>query len=550
MEKIRKFFIFLVILSLVLQLCLNQYNWSRNRNNNSRASRTYETDPSNPTNRRTTTYTSSTSPYYSTTSSTTTSPDGSSSTTYTSSSSSTRNRRFSRPTTSSTASGSTDIYTANSSGTRSGNGGNNSNRSTRTRTNIDRGSSVTESNRDNTAASSSTTPSVSPTDDSSNTSSTSSSSSSDTTSPSSASSSPSTNSTSSPTSFLDISQNSQNGNYLVNGDGFSLYVNVADGPGVITCYDDCIKRFIPTSIKLGSNLSINQKLDDNMVASIQRADGINQLTYNKYPLYLFLGDKDPGQINAQGMNNTWYLLNDKGKPINNSTDDDTSATSSSTDSYNPPALGPATIGLTLSASTSMLVVPDTFLLYFTILSKNSDFVSGLNDVEKKSEDLIAVIRKLNSSNSSAMTKVSLVDKKTFFRNQNCIFSYTYVTTTTEADMVDKITIIVNRLNKRNYNIFFTPEYTLSDKLLKNVKTFLYGMAVKTAMQNALEMTEKLNFEINKKRPIISIKVDSSGMQSYYPLFFKDTSSFYFLNKNKGVNVVTLKSAIDFNIKKK
>ena len=58
------------------------------------------------------------------------------------------------------------------------------------------------------------------------------------------------------------------------------------------------------------------------------------------------------------------------------------------------------------------------------------------------------------------------------------------------------------------------------------------MAVKTAMENAMEMTEKLNFEINKKRPIISIKVDSSGMQSYYPLFFKDTSSFYFLNKNK------------------
>ena len=43
-----------------------------------------------------------------------------------------------------------------------------------------------------------------------------------------------------------------------------------------------------------------------------------EMMYNKWPLYLWVGDSTPGQATGQGLNNSgglWYVLSPTGKVI-------------------------------------------------------------------------------------------------------------------------------------------------------------------------------------------------------------------------------------------
>jgi len=55
-----------------------------------------------------------------------------------------------------------------------------------------------------------------------------------------------------------------------------------------------------------------------LVGTIQRADGKPQVTYNGHPLYLFKGDKQPGDTNGEGLTafgGTWYVLSSSGNQV-------------------------------------------------------------------------------------------------------------------------------------------------------------------------------------------------------------------------------------------
>ena len=39
---------------------------------------------------------------------------------------------------------------------------------------------------------------------------------------------------------------------------------------------------------------------------------MRQVTYGGWPLYYFAGDKAAGQVNGQGFEKTWYVVNTKG----------------------------------------------------------------------------------------------------------------------------------------------------------------------------------------------------------------------------------------------
>jgi predicted lipoprotein with Yx(FWY)xxD motif len=54
----------------------------------------------------------------------------------------------------------------------------------------------------------------------------------------------------------------------------------------------------------------------------KRRDGRRQVTYNRHPLYYFVGDpntppgdKKPGDVRGQGFVSEWYVLSPKGTPI-------------------------------------------------------------------------------------------------------------------------------------------------------------------------------------------------------------------------------------------
>ena len=59
-------------------------------------------------------------------------------------------------------------------------------------------------------------------------------------------------------------------------------------------------------------------MHSSLLGTTRRTDGTVQVTYNKWPLYLWVGDSQPGQATGQGLNNLgglWYVLSPTGKTI-------------------------------------------------------------------------------------------------------------------------------------------------------------------------------------------------------------------------------------------
>jgi hypothetical protein len=55
-----------------------------------------------------------------------------------------------------------------------------------------------------------------------------------------------------------------------------------------------------------------------MVGTARRSDGKPQVTYGGHPLYLFTGDKQPGDANGQGVSAfgaAWFALSTKGSQV-------------------------------------------------------------------------------------------------------------------------------------------------------------------------------------------------------------------------------------------
>ena len=61
--------------------------------------------------------------------------------------------------------------------------------------------------------------------------------------------------------------------------------------------------------------------ESSLLGTTHRSDGTTQVTYNKWPLYLWVGDSQPGQATGQGINNLgglWYVLSPDGHEITTS----------------------------------------------------------------------------------------------------------------------------------------------------------------------------------------------------------------------------------------
>jgi predicted lipoprotein with Yx(FWY)xxD motif len=101
------------------------------------------------------------------------------------------------------------------------------------------------------------------------------------------------------------------GTILVDPDGFTLYVFTADSDGESACYDACAETWPPVA----ADTQISSDLDESMFGSIERTDGITQLTVNGMPLYLFASDTSPGDTSGQGVNDVWFVVDAEGKMI-------------------------------------------------------------------------------------------------------------------------------------------------------------------------------------------------------------------------------------------
>ena len=100
------------------------------------------------------------------------------------------------------------------------------------------------------------------------------------------------------------------GTVIVDPSGLSLYGFTQDAEGIPTCLDECAEAWPPLLVE-----ALPNNLNPMVFSVAERADGTLQLRSGDWPLYYFSGDVAPGEINGQGAEGTWFLIDLEGELV-------------------------------------------------------------------------------------------------------------------------------------------------------------------------------------------------------------------------------------------
>jgi predicted lipoprotein with Yx(FWY)xxD motif len=107
------------------------------------------------------------------------------------------------------------------------------------------------------------------------------------------------------------------GTILTDAHGATLYLFEKDTEGHSNCTGACAEDWMPYTTSGGAPAAA-PGTTVSMLATITRADGSTQLTYNAHPLYYYSDDKKtPGSIDGQGNSEyggLWYTVTPSGTP--------------------------------------------------------------------------------------------------------------------------------------------------------------------------------------------------------------------------------------------
>lgn len=93
------------------------------------------------------------------------------------------------------------------------------------------------------------------------------------------------------------------GPHLTDAAGTALYALDADTAGE-GCVGVCLEAWPPMLIS-EAQPSVAAGLQPNLVSSVQRPDGTNQVTYANKPLYRYAGDTGAGRTTGHGVDDRW-----------------------------------------------------------------------------------------------------------------------------------------------------------------------------------------------------------------------------------------------------
>jgi predicted lipoprotein with Yx(FWY)xxD motif len=95
---------------------------------------------------------------------------------------------------------------------------------------------------------------------------------------------------------------------VVTGSGMTLYVNTTEQKGRIHCTGSCRMAWPPLLVPAGSKPTAGAGVSQSKLGTLKRPDGGIQVTYKGVPLYRFVSDRKPGDVNGQGVKDlggTW-----------------------------------------------------------------------------------------------------------------------------------------------------------------------------------------------------------------------------------------------------
>jgi predicted lipoprotein with Yx(FWY)xxD motif len=111
-------------------------------------------------------------------------------------------------------------------------------------------------------------------------------------------------------------KSSRFGTVLFDGRGFVLYAFTRDH-GRSACYGACAKAWPPYFAPRGT-LRVGAGVKRSLLGTVRRRDGRRQVTYAGRPLYYYVGDRSPGQILCQNVDEyggTWLIVRPTGRLV-------------------------------------------------------------------------------------------------------------------------------------------------------------------------------------------------------------------------------------------
>jgi predicted lipoprotein with Yx(FWY)xxD motif len=97
------------------------------------------------------------------------------------------------------------------------------------------------------------------------------------------------------------------GTILANSHGLTLYYYSADkrGSGASACTGGCATAWPPLAAPVKAPAGVRLP---GPLGMITRSGGVRQVTINGFPIYLYAGDKAPGQYTGNGVQGSWHVI--------------------------------------------------------------------------------------------------------------------------------------------------------------------------------------------------------------------------------------------------
>ncbi|MFF3457979.1 hypothetical protein ACFYXH_27380 [Streptomyces sp. NPDC002730] len=103
------------------------------------------------------------------------------------------------------------------------------------------------------------------------------------------------------------------GKILVDDSGRTLYGFTKDKPGAGNCDADCIAVW--PALTSAKDVKAGAGTDAALLKEAKLGEGAEQATYGDWPLYYYVGDATPGDVNGQGLDGEWFVIAADGKLI-------------------------------------------------------------------------------------------------------------------------------------------------------------------------------------------------------------------------------------------
>ena len=103
------------------------------------------------------------------------------------------------------------------------------------------------------------------------------------------------------------------GPILTDQNGRTLYAFVNDKGGTSSCTGDCIATW--PALVSRQPVTAGTGAEKSLLAQTIRTEGTAQATYNNWPLYYYVGDVGPGDVDGQGVDGAWFVVGADGKLV-------------------------------------------------------------------------------------------------------------------------------------------------------------------------------------------------------------------------------------------